>query len=63
MTLILLSLAANAQMGGGEKGKRHRDIQKTEDPAKKKADEKAYQDALKNIPASNEKADPWKRMR
>ena len=63
VTLVLLSLAANAQTVGGEKGKRHRDTQKTEDQTKKKVDEKAYEDALKNIPASNEKLDPWKRMR
>jgi len=50
-------------MAGGEKGKRHPDTQKTEDRAKKKVDEKAYQDALKIVPASNEKPDPWKSMR
>jgi hypothetical protein len=50
-------------MVGNEKGKRHRDTQKTEDQAKKKVNEKAYEDALKNIPASSEKPDPWKSMR
>jgi hypothetical protein len=29
----------------------------------KKAAEKAYNDALKNIPESKEKPDPWKTMR
>jgi len=61
--MALLTLPANAQMVGGEKGKRHRDTQKTEDQAKKKVDEKAYQDALKTIPKSSEKPDPWKSMR
>ena len=51
-------------MGSG-KGKRHQqqDTQKPEDKAKKKADEKAYQDALKKIPVSNKKSDPWRTMR
>jgi len=52
-----------SQMAGAEKGKRHPDTQKTEDRAKKKVDENAYQDALKSVPASNEKPDPWKSMR
>ena len=30
---------------------------------KKKVDEKAYEDALKSIPPSSEKSDPWKSMR
>jgi hypothetical protein len=59
----LLTFAASAQMAGSEKGRRHRDTQKTEDQSKKKADEKAYEDALKNIPTSHEKTDPWKKMR
>jgi hypothetical protein len=63
VAVMLLSLAASAQMGGSEKGKRHRDTQKTEDQAKKKVDEKAYEDALKSIPASIKKQDPWKSMR
>ena len=63
IAVVLLTLAASAQMVGNEKGKRHRDTQKTEDQAKKKVNEKAYEDALKNIPASSEKPDPWKSMR
>jgi hypothetical protein len=62
--MALLTLAASAQMVSGEKGKKHRDTQKTEDQAKKrKVDEKAYEDALKSIPPSSEKPDPWKSMR
>ena len=64
IAMALLTLAASAQMVGSEKGKKHRDTQKTEDQAKKKkVDEKAYEDALKRIPASSEKSDPWKSMR
>ena len=62
--MVLLILAANAQTAGNENGKRHqKGTQKVEDPAKKKADEKEYNDALKRIPTSTEKADPWKSMR
>ena len=64
ITMALLTLTASAQMVSGEKGKKHRDTQKTEDQAKKKkVDEKAYEDALKSIPPSSEKSDPWKSMR
>ena len=63
VAMLSLTLAASAQMAGSEKGKRHRDTQKTEDRAKKKVDEKAYENALKNIPASTDKPDPWKSMR
>ncbi len=56
--------AAEAQTVGGEKGGKHqRNAQKTEDQTKKKVDEKAYDDALKSIPSSSEKSDPWKAMR
>jgi hypothetical protein len=64
IAMALLTVAASAQMVGSEKGKKHRDTQKTEDQAKKKkVDEKAYKDALKSIPPSSEKSDPWKSMR
>jgi hypothetical protein len=63
VAMLLMTVGASAQMAGGEKGKKHPDTQKTEDRAKKKVDEKAYQDALKSVPASNEKPDPWKSMR
>ena len=46
------------------KGKRQQqDAPKAEDHAKKKATEEAYKNALKSIPTSNEKSDPWKTMR
>ena len=64
IAVALLTIGADAQAISGEKGKKHqRDTQKTEDRAKKKVDEKAYDDALKSIPASHEKPDPWKSMR
>jgi hypothetical protein len=45
-------------------GKRQQqDAPKAEDQAKKKAAEEAYKNALKSIPTSNEKSDPWKTMR
>ena len=61
--IALLTVTAHAQSAG--KGKRHQqDSPKTaEDQAKKKAAEQAYKDALKNIPASNQKLDPWQSMR
>ncbi len=62
--VVLLAVSAHAQGMGSRGGKRHQqDTQKSEVKAKKKVDEKAYQDALKSIPNSNEKSDPWKSMR
>jgi hypothetical protein len=52
--LALLALPAEAQMGG----RRNRDEVKT-DQKKSQVDEKAYKDALKRIPDSKEKYDPW----
>ena len=61
---IGLSQAASAQMSGNEGGKRHqRSTQKTDAPKVNKANEKDYENALKRIPASTEKPDPWKTMR
>jgi len=34
-----------------------------EDPAKKKAEERAFNDAVKRIPASDKKFDPWGNVR
>jgi hypothetical protein len=60
----LLATSAHAQEMGMGKGKKHQqDTQKPEDKTKKKADEKAYKDALKSVPASGEKLDPWKSLR
>jgi hypothetical protein len=54
--LALLVPPAEAQMGGG---KRHGDDAKKTDQKKPQVDEKAYNDALKRIPDSKEKYDPW----
>ena len=62
MAIALLAAAAPAQAIA--KGKRQQqDAPKAEDQAKKKATEEAYKNALKSIPVSNEKPDPWKTMR
>ena len=57
--LAILALPAQAQMGGGKRGQRNTDVTNKEDKKKAKADEKAYQDALKRIPDPKEKYDPW----
>jgi hypothetical protein len=54
--LVLLVWPAQAQMGGGKRG--HGGDAKTEEK-KPQIDEKAYKDALKRIPDSKEKYDPW----
>ena len=55
--LAVLTLPAEAQMGGGRHGRGGSDT-KAADKAPK-VDEKAYKDALKRIPDSREKYDPW----
>jgi len=60
--LVLVAVPAQAQMGGGGKrgGQKADDPAKTDDQkAKAKASDKAYQEALKRIPDSKEKFDPW----
>ncbi len=62
IAILFLTVAANAQSHG--KGNRQqKDAPKAEDLAKKKAAEEAYKNALKSIPVSHEKPDPWKTMR
>jgi len=62
MTIALMTLPAHAQgMGGGHR--HQQDAKKTTDKAKTKADDEAYKEALKRIPAPKEKPDPWKSMR
>ena len=64
MAIVLSTCSVHAQEMKTGKGRQHQqDTQKVEDKAKKKADEKAYEDALKSIPESKEKLDPWKSMR
>jgi len=55
--LALLVVPVQAQMGGGKRGHKSDDT-KTDDK-KSKANDKAYQDALKRIPEPKEKYDPW----
>ena len=57
MALALATTPAYAQMGGGKRP-RGDDNKKTEEK-KPKVDDKAYQEALKRIPDSKEKYDPW----
>ena len=62
--IAIALLAVVAPVKAMAKGKRQQqDAPKAEDQAKKKAAEEAYKNALKNIPGSNEKLDPWKSMR
>ena len=55
--LALLAVPAQAQMGGGKRG--HRGDDTSAANKKPKVDDKAYQEALKRIPDSMEKYDPW----
>ena len=55
--LALLVVPVQAQMGGGKRGHKSDDT-KTDDK-KSKANDKAYQEALKRIPEPKEKYDPW----
>jgi hypothetical protein len=55
--LALLVVPVQAQMGGGKRGHKNDDT-KTDDK-KSKANDKAYQEALKRIPEPKEKYDPW----
>jgi len=51
-------------MGGkGKRGRQNNAATKTEDAAKKKADEDAYKKALQSIPDATQKIDPWKGVR
>jgi hypothetical protein len=55
--LALLAVPAQAQMGGGKRG--HKGGGPAAAGKKPNVDEKAYQEALKRIPDSKEKYDPW----
>lgn len=57
--LAALTLSAQAQMGGMGGGRHGRGGDAKADDKKPKVDEKAYKDALKRIPDSKEKYDPW----
>jgi hypothetical protein len=61
-TISILAVVVPAQALAKGK-KQQQDAPKAEDQAKKKAAEDAYKSALKSIPVSNEKPDPWKSLR
>jgi hypothetical protein len=54
---VLLTLPAQAQMGGGKRHKGGDD--KASEQKKSKVDEKAYKAALEKIPEPKKKYDPW----
>jgi hypothetical protein len=66
VAIALMMMPAHAQdtyaqdMG---KARKHQQSQKTENTAKTKADEQAYKEALKRIPNSTKKVDPWQDVR
>ena len=61
VVMALMMVSAHAQDMG--KATKHQRTQKTQDPAKMKADEQAYKEALKRIPDSTKKVDPWQNVR
>jgi uncharacterized MAPEG superfamily protein len=65
--VTLAAAAAQAQGGRGSQMTPKGNQPTAEQIAKARADkaerEKAYKDALKNIPESKDKQDPWKTMR
>jgi hypothetical protein len=52
-----------AGVGSGRHAAQDSEQQKKVDPAKKKAAEDAYKAALKGIPDSKTKVDPWRGVR
>jgi multidrug efflux pump subunit AcrB len=61
VAMALMMVPACAQDMG--KARKHQHTEKTENTAKTKADEQAYKDALKRIPNSTKKIDPWQNVR
>jgi hypothetical protein len=61
VAMALMMVSAHAQDMG--KATKHQRAQKTQDPAKMKVDEQAYKEALKRIPDSTKKVDPWQNVR
>ena len=61
VAFALMMVTAHAQDMG--KTRKHQHTQKTESTAKNKADEQAYKEALKRIPNSTKKVDPWQDVR
>jgi hypothetical protein len=68
MATALLTLPAYSQSGGGINaaqgaGRAARPQDPPVDPAKKKADEKSFNDAVSRTPPSEKKYDPWGSVR
>ena len=61
VAMALMVVPACAQDMG--KAGKHQRTQKTENTAKTRADEQAYKEALKRIPNSTKKIDPWQNVR
>jgi uncharacterized membrane protein YkoI len=66
VAIALMMVSAYAQAAYAQdmgKTRKHQNTQKTEDTRKMKADEQAYKEALKRIPNSTKKVDPWQDVR
>jgi len=69
MTIAVLTIPAYAQGNSGGinaaegAGRAARPEEPKVDPAKKKADEKAFNDAVNRIPPPDKKYDPWGTVR
>ena len=61
VAIALMIVSAHAQDMG--KARKHQSARKTESTTKTKADEQAYKEALKRIPDSTKKVDPWQSVR
>jgi len=61
VAIALMMVSAHAQEMG--ETRKHQRTQKTEDTRKLKADEQEYKEALKRIPNSTKKVDPWQNVR
>ena len=63
IALMMVSAYAQAAYAQDMGKRKHQNTQKTEDIRKTKADEQAYKEALKRIPDSTKKVDPWQSVR
>jgi hypothetical protein len=61
VAIALMIASAHAQDMG--KTRKHQHSEKSENTAKTKVDEQAYKEALKRIPNSTKKVDPWQDVR
>jgi hypothetical protein len=61
VAIVLLTLPAYSQGTRGPKGQPA--LEQKRDPDRKKADDKAYNDAVSRIRTPDTKPDPWKNVR